>query len=181
MDLLEHSWTFLEPLILYTSSLARFPRSATSWLFRHRTALCAELLTPGLCPLRLLLPGCCCSQLVSAHTLQLLSVPDFNSSPIVSTLGAPPRLRPIQLLLLDCVHFNCSSPIASTLTATPRLHPLVASPVLEDSSPCPMFSNFLRRVRGSVNNWSTKVARHQSSPTPRTSHKRHSLTHTHTR
>ena len=63
----------------------------------------------------------CCSPLTSA------SVPDFNSSLIASALAAPPpRLRPIQLLLLDCVHFNCSSPIASASTAAPRLHPLVA-------------------------------------------------------
>ena len=98
---------------------------------------------PRLRPLRLQLPDCvrfdCCS-------------PIFNSSPaIASAWAAAPRLRPLQPLLPDCVRSAsasiAASPIASASTAAPRLHPLVASPVhvLEDSSPCPMFSNILMR------------------------------------
>ena len=72
--------------------------------------------------------------------------------PITSTSAAAPRLCLLQLLLSDCVCFNCSSPIASALTAAPRLHPPT---VLEDISSCPTFLNSpdlrLCGVRGSVN------------------------------
>ena len=42
----------------------------------------------------------------------------------IASVSTAPRLRPIQLLLLNCIRFDCCSPPA----------------VLEDSSPCPMFS-----------------------------------------
>ena len=102
-----------------------------------------------------------------------------NPAPVSSLCrAAAPRLHPLQLLLPDCIDplrdcctpfpsasaaahhlrqlrllfpkFN-SSPIVSTSTAAPRLHPLVASPVLEDSGLCLMFSNILCGVRGSAN------------------------------
>ena len=69
--------------------------------------------------------------------------------------AAATRLRLLRLLLPDCVR----SPIASASTAAPQFHLLVAPAVLEDSSPCPMFSNILRGVQSSVK-LSTKVARH---------------------
>ena len=37
--------------------------------------------------------------------------------------AAAPRLRPLQLLLPDCVRFSCCSPIASASAAAPRLRP----------------------------------------------------------
>ena len=88
----------------------------------------------------------CCPPIASLQLLLATCVRFSCSSPI----STAPRLRPLRLLLPDCVRFNCCSPIASASTAAPRLRPLVASPVLEDSSPCPMFSNVFRRVRGSV-------------------------------
>ena len=103
-----------------------------------------------LCLLQLLLPDCVCfncSPFASASAaarhlclLQLL-LPDcvcFNCSPIVSASAVAPRLPPLHLQLPDCVRFDCCSPI---------LHP---SAVLEVSSPCPMFCNILRGVRGSM-------------------------------
>ena len=99
-------------------------------LIRRRTALRAcRAAAPWLRPLQLLLPDCidplrdCCSPFASAAR----------------------RLRPLRLLFPE---FN-SSRIACASAAAPRLRPLVASPALEDSSPCPMFSNVLRGVRGS--------------------------------
>ena len=150
-----------------TSSFARFARSATSPLFAYMTIysgaeqLSVQTAAPrdcvrfGCCSpiasirFKLLSPVSvrfrCCSPLAFASAA-LSPRPDCVSfgcsSPIASDSTAAPRLRPLQLQLSDCVHFDCCSP----------LHPLVTSPVLEDSSPCPMFSNFLRRVRGSVNN-----------------------------
>ena len=124
----------------------------------------ASTAAPRLRPLQLLLPDyvhfSCCLPLASTSAaaaprlcpLQLL--PDcvrFNCSPIASTSAGAPRLRLLQLLLSDCIRFNCCSPIASASTAAPRLHPVVAPAVLEDSSPCPMFSNVLHGVQGSVN------------------------------
>ena len=49
-----------------------------------------------------------------------------------------------QLLLPVCVCFSCCSPLASASTAAPRLHPPA---VLEDSSPCLMFSNIFASSR----------------------------------
>ena len=146
-------------LFIITSSFARFARSATSPSFAYvsnpvpDSSLCRAAAPPiayasAAAPRLHRSASNCCSPFPSAsaaahrtdcvpsgaarhlRSLQLL-FPDFNSSP-------------------DCVRFGCCSPIASASTAAPRLHPLVASPVLEDSSPCPMFSNVLRRVRGSV-------------------------------
>ena len=90
----------------------------------------------------------CCPPIASLQLLLATCIRFSCSSPI----STAPRLRPLQLLLLDCV---CCSPIVSVsrsspIASAPRLRPLVASPVPEDSSPCPMFSNVLRRVRGSV-------------------------------
>ena len=153
--ILEHSQYTSQRQFLFTSSFARFSRSATSPLFAYvsnqapDSSLCRAA-APRLHPLAF----SCCSPIASASAsaaaprlrpLQLLfEFPDFNSSPdcvrfgccslTASTSTAAPRLRPLQLR---------SSPIASASTAAPRLHPLVASPVLEDSSPCPMFSNIL--------------------------------------
>ena len=136
--------------IIITSSFARFTRLATSPSFAYminpvqalqlllhsRLHRSASTAAPRLHPLQLLLAACihfsCCSRLRP-----------FNCSSIASASAAAPRLRP--LLLPDCVQFNCSSPIASASTAAPR------QLFLEDSSPCPMFLNILRRVRGSVN------------------------------
>ena len=84
-------------------------------------------------------------------------------SSLASASAAVPRLRLLQLLLPDCVSFNCCSPIASACSPS-------------CSSTCPMFSNILRGVWGSVN-WSTKAARHYSLVPP---HKHPiSVTHTH--
>ena len=104
---------------------------------------------------RLLLPDCirfsCCSSIASASAAACCLL-------LASASAAAPRLRPLQLLLATCVRFSCYSPIASASTA-PHLRPLqlllpdCIPAVLEDSSPCPcpMFSNILCRVRGSVN------------------------------
>ena len=97
--------------------------------FNSSPVACASAAAPQLCPLRLQLPDCvrfgCCSPISTA-----------------------PQLRALQLLLPDCVRFDYSSPIACASAAAPRLHALrlllpdcirlmlVASPVLEDSSPC---------------------------------------------
>ena len=70
----------------------------------------------------------CCSPFAFAsaaarrlHPLQLRrSIASVSTAPRLRA----PRLRLIQLLLLNCIRFDCCSPPA----------------VLEDSSPCPMFS-----------------------------------------
>ena len=114
----------------------------------HRSAsTVVSTAAPRLHSLQLLLAACvsfsCCSLLASASAAALDCI-HFNCSPIASASAAAPqlsastaapRLRLLQLLLPDCVRFNCCSPPA----------------VLEDSSPCPMFLNILHRVRGSVN------------------------------
>ena len=90
----------------------------------------------------------CCSPLASDSAAALDCV-GFNCSSIASASAAAlrlhpiqlllptaaPRLRPIQMQLPNCIRFDCCSPPA----------------LLEDSSPHPMFSNILCRVRGSVN------------------------------
>ena len=93
-----------------------------------RTALCiVRAATPRLRPLQLLLADCidllqlllpifvrfsCCSPIASIC---------FNCcSPFLSASAAARHLCLLQLLLPDCVHFNCS-PIASV---APRLRPL---------------------------------------------------------
>ena len=142
------------------------PRSPT-WVIRHRTALCAELLLPNcidplqtavprFCLLQLLLPDCvrfsCCSPLASASTAlpRFQQLPDCIRfgffSPIASASTVAPWLRPLQLQLPDCIRFDCCSLIASTcsLTCSERFQPM---------------PNVLCGVRGSAN-WSTKVARH---------------------
>ena len=60
----------------------------------------------------------CCSPLASASAATLDCV-HFNCSLIASASPAAPRLCPLQLLFLDCVHFGCCSPIASALAAAP--------------------------------------------------------------
>ena len=120
-----------------TSSYGYFPLVRLQ-LFQRRTALSAELLLPAIASASATAPRLhrsapnYCSPYPSASAaacrlrpLQLLSVPD---------------LRPLWLLLADCIRFNCCSSIASASTAAPRLRPLVVQPM----------PNFLRRVRGSV-------------------------------
>ena len=112
------------PSFGYVSNLAAAPR------------LCPlQLLLPArlpLHPLQLLLPVCirfsCCSPLASDSAAGRCLRPLFSCcSPIASASTAAPRLRPIQQQLPDCVRFDCCSLPA----------------VLEDSSPCSMFSNIL--------------------------------------
>ena len=99
---------------------------------------------PCLRPLQLLLAACvrfsCCSSIASAsataHHLHPLQ-------PVASTSTAP-WLRPLRLLLPDCDHFDCCFLIASACNPS-------------CCSPCPMFSNILRGVRGSVNQSATVV------------------------
>ena len=67
-------------------------------------------------------PRSSCSPIVSASAAAC--------SPITSTSAAAPRLRPLQLLLPDCVHFSCCSPIASTSAAAPQLHPFQLHPCM---------------------------------------------------
>ena len=43
---------------------------------------------------------------------------------IISTSAAAPRLRPLQLLLPDCICFSCCSLIVSASAVAPRLCPL---------------------------------------------------------
>ena len=149
----------------FTSS---FARSATSPSFAYvsnpapDSSLCRAA-APRLTPLQLLLPDC-------IEPLQLLlpvCVRFSYCSPLASASAAAPRLW---LLLAACVRFSCcpdcfylncsSSPIASASAAAPRLHPLQL--LLSDcvrfnccspscSGPCPIFSNILSGVQGSVN------------------------------
>ena len=115
---------------------------------RFNCSLIASASTaPRLRPLQLLLPICVqfsCTDCVHFSCCSLDCV-CFNCSPIASPSATLP----------DCVRFNCCSPIASAsqilrISCSGRFQPM----------PCqsPMFSNILRRVRGSVN-CSTKVAR----------------------
>ena len=123
----------------------------------------ASAVTPCTIALQLLLPICirfnCCSPLESASAAALNCV-HFNCFPIASISAAAPRLHLLQLLLLDCIHFGCCSLFASNSATARRLcllQLLLPDCVcfgccsLPDSSPCPMFLNILRRVRGSVN------------------------------
>ena len=106
---------------MYTSSFARFARSATSPSFAYvsnpcRIALCAELL----------LPNCvcfsCCSPRDCIDPFQLLRAPGLH--PLQLLLAACvrfsrcSRLRPLP----DCVRFGCCSAIASASTL-PHEHP----------------------------------------------------------
>ena len=141
-------------IIIYTSSFARFARSATSPSFAYVINPAGQLSVQSFS---------CYSPIASAsvaaprsHPLQLL-LPDrvrFSCySRIASASAAAPRLRPLQLLLPDRVRFSCCSPIASASAAVPRLRPLkLATAVLEDSSPCQNATFFAESgVRGSVN------------------------------
>ena len=121
-----------------TSSFTRFARSATSPSFVYVSDPAPD---SSLC--RAATPRLCPLWLLlpdCVHFELQLLLSDcvcFNcSSPIVSASTAAPQLCPLQLQLPDCVHFNCSSPIASASTTAPRLH---SPAVPEDSSPCPMF------------------------------------------
>ena len=71
--------------IRFTSSFARFARSATSPSFSY-----VSNPAPESSPCR----AACCS-------------------PIVSASAAAPRLHPLQLLLPDSIHFSCCSTISS--------------------------------------------------------------------
>ena len=102
------------------------------------------------------LPACirfsCCTPLASASAAALDCV-RFNCFPIASSSAAAPRLCPLQLC----------SPMASASSASPRLRPLqllfpdcvgfgsAPCQLFWKFQPCPLFSNILRRVRGSVN------------------------------
>ena len=124
------------------------------------------------------------------HPLQLLLPARLHRS--VSTAAELPAcirfsccspLASASAAALDCVRFNCFriasasaaaspiqffSPIASASTAAPRLRPLrllLPASCSGRFQPCPLFSNILRRVRGSVNR-SMKVARHYSLVPP---------------
>ena len=130
--------------IVITSSFTRFARSATSPSFTYvsnlvlDSSLCRAA-APQLRPLQLLLPDCICFSCCS---------------PIASASTAAPRLRPLQLLLSICVRFGCCSPDCVRFDCCSPIACIRLQPQL-DSNPCPhpgpMFSNFLRGVRGSVN------------------------------
>ena len=105
------------------ASLAQLlPPHSPTRVIRRQTALCAELLLPDWvrfcccspiasicfnCCFQLLLPDCirfsCCSLTASAST-----APDCVSfgccSPIATASATAPRLRPLRLLLPDCIH-----------------------------------------------------------------------------
>ena len=146
------------------ASLAQLlPPCSPTCVIRRRTALRQGVRFSCCSPIALIRFNCCspfASASAAARHLCLLQLllPDcvrFNCSPIASALAVAPRLQ-VQLLLR--LH-TCSSPIACASAAAPPLRPLrlllpdcirltlVASPVLEDSSPCLMFSNVLRGVR----------------------------------
>ena len=135
------SRTFWEPLILYTSSFARFARSATSPLFAYMTipapnsSLCraadpAIVSASATASWLLLLAACVRSYATAALSHRFQQLPNcvhFGcSSPIASDSTAAPRLRPLQLQLPDCVHFDCYTPIASacSLTCSGRFQPM---------------------------------------------------------
>ena len=103
----------------------------------------------------------CCSLIASVSAAApretaVRSASTAAPAPFASASAAVPRLRPFHLLLLpDCVCFDCCSPPA----------------VLEDSSPCSMFSS----QSSTLLNYEGRT-RHQSSPAPRTSHFRYTQT-----
>ena len=163
--------------VIYTSSFARFARSATSPSFAYvsnpapDSSLCRaaapQLRSFSCCSpiasirFKLLFPvsvrfSCCpCTDCVPSaaarhlRSLQLL-FPDFNSSPIASASAAAPQLRPLQLPLPDCVRFNCSPPIASacSLPCSGRFQPMPN--VLERSSQSSRFSTLKYEGRASL-------------------------------
>ena len=141
MDLLEHSWNhwfYIQVASLASlASLAQLlPPCSPTWLFRHRTALCAELLPPTIVSASatasrlLLLAACVRSYATAALSPRFQQLPDcvhFGcSSPIASDSTAAPRLCLLQLQLPDCVHFDCYTPIASacSLTCSGRFQPM---------------------------------------------------------
>ena len=116
-----------------------------------RYAIASTLTAPRLCLLQLLLPDCVrfdyCSPIAFATSLSFAYVSNWHQTALCAKLSAAsrlpnrsastaaPRLRPLQLLLLDCVRFSCCSPIrncvyfncspiVSASTAAPRLRPL---------------------------------------------------------
>ena len=130
----------------------------------------ASAAAPRLRPLQLLLP----TQLHRSVSTAAAAL----SSRLASASAAARRLRPLQLhaafncqLLPDCVCFGCCSPMVSASTlppdvvrfvccspiatasaAAPRLRPLrllLPASCSGRFHPCPLFSNILRRVRGS--------------------------------
>ena len=110
----------------YTSTFARFTRSATSPSFAYvsnpapDSSLCragAPRLLAAAPQLWVLLAACvrfsCCSPIASASAAAC--------SLIASASAVAPQLR---LLLVAWVRFSCCSPIASASTAAPGLRPL---------------------------------------------------------
>ena len=156
-------------MIIYTSSFARFARSATSATSPSFANVSNLVLDSSLCraaaprlrPLQLLL-------LVRLHR----SVSTAAELSACIRFCCFSRLRPFQLvpdcvrfgccspnasastLLPDGVCFVCCSPIASASTAACRLRPLrllLPASCSRRFQPCPLFSNILCRVQGSVN------------------------------
>ena len=133
-------------MFIYTSSWARFARSANSPMFAYRAQSGAGQLSE-----ELLLPDCvrfsCCSRARLRHPLPLLLAlpvclrlassccsPIAPASaaaryPIASASTAAPDCVRLNCCSPDCIRFDCCSPIAY---------------------PGPMFSNILHGVRGSV-------------------------------
>ena len=136
--------------------------------------------------LQLLLPDCvrfsCCSPLASASAaaprLRPLEPSAAAPGPRLLNCCSPIILRPLRLLLPDCVRFNCCSSRLRPLRLlhAPRLHPLVPPAVpalaLEHSSRSSVYSEVRRsRVTSLV-----PPHEHPTSVTHRQTH-----THTHTR
>ena len=111
----------LRPLQLLLAACIRFESAAAPW----PDCVCLDCCSPFVSA------SSCCSPIAPVSAAAACSL-------LASTSAAAPRLRPLRLLLPSCVRFDCCSPIACI-----RLQPQL------DSSP--MFSNFLREVRGSVN------------------------------
>ena len=104
--------------------------------------------------------------------LQLLLLDCINLLQLllpIASASTAPRLRPLRLLLPNCVRFNCCFPIVS----------LVVPAVLEDSSRC--MPNVLKHPSRSLRfKYEGHASLVESSPAPRTSHFCHTHTHTHT-
>ena len=136
--------------LYYTSSFARFARSATSPSFAYvsnpvpDSSLCRAAAPRAIASIRFNCsgPACirfsCCSPLASASAaarrlrpLQLLlSIASVSTAsrlrplrlllPDCVRFNSAPRWRPLRLLLPDCVRFNCCSSIAPASAAAPR-------------------------------------------------------------
>ena len=94
--------------------------------------------------------------------------------------AAPDCIDPLQLLLpIASIHFNCCSLFVSASAAAPQLHLLVASAVLESSSPCPHAQcsrPFFAELRFSaVKKYESHTSLVQSHPTNIPLHMSHNL------